>query len=453
MTILWDITLDGNSIGKRISNQLSIRMAQSEVHNSITFDSTDHDLFLLCDPSINKGQERLVFHIGSRKHRFLLEDRQGSEIDFTIWGRSLSALDEREFRSNIQYVYSTPRSAKDTVEAMLNTTVSWGIIDWVLPENFTFNGVPVAGAQQIVQSVGGILRADDSGNITVRYKWDTRPIDIENIAPVATYDRKDTLIVVSAKELQGSGEGSVTVTGRTGDIPKPLLEVEESDPVIGNDVHVRAFWGNTPAPDSVDTYVTDGNVQDLGSVVGTYTDEVTFVEGVGSLPRPIHSYSSITWKGTSAAPITYTAGDSEIFSSNLWGVAEITYTSVYHRYRLYGHSADKIIMALGLSGVVDSSITVKLPAGSSNEAKPIIDNLLTSDAAKVQRGTAFLDDNYYDMKNITVEAPYNEAVSDGSIVSVLDVDADVSGNFYVTTTEVVCSGPAVTNVLEMSQIL
>lgn len=451
MTILWDLTLDGTSIGDMIEG-FTVNYSRSSVHNTIDIKSINRDLFFLANPESNKGMSRITLYIGDRELHFLLEDRTGGEIDFSLWGRSISARDEDTYRVNIDYSLTTPRLASVVVSEMITTSsVSWNIMDWLLPKDFTFSGNPLSGAQQIVRAVGGILRCLDDGTIDVRYKWNIRPCNIATEAPVAEYDRIDTLITLSASDEFGSGENTVTITGYTPDLPNPLMEVEEDNPVVGEDVHVRVFWGNAAIPEITDQYVTDGYIQDLGGFSDTYTETVSFIEGVGRLQRPIHSLTSISWIGTSAAPVDYVSGESELFSDELWGIAEIEYTSEYRRYRLYGHDESKLIMVLTLEGAPDISVTVRLNVGDEDIANPISDNLLTTADAARQRGISYLDDTYYDMQTVTVEAPYHEDVMDGTVILVSAPDADVVGRYYVTSVGLVVDGPAVLNRIEMTR--
>jgi len=451
MAILWDLTLDGASIGDRIST-LNIRHDQGAVHNSITLASPDAELYAMADPNQLRGQGRIVFYIGDRVMTFLLEERDGHETDFTLVGRSLSALDESEYRHNVEYALTAPRMASAVVEDLITQSpVQWDLTDWALPKDFSYNGNPIEGALSIVRAVGGVLRCADNGTIVARQKWETRPYLIPVSAAVVPYDRIENLMTLSARDEIGTHENEVTVDGYSSDLALPLMEVAEDSPVIGEDVHIRVFWGNVPPSDVVDQYVSDGHISDFGYYSDQYEDELSFIEGKASLSRPIHELVGIDWHGASAAPVTFTEGEQEVFSDNLWGLATITYRSVYHKYRLYGHDEAKLLLAFAFSGGVNISVTVKFDVGEENVAAPISEGILTTEDAARSRGVAYLDDNYYDFRVASIQAPYHEDAIDGVVVNIADSPAEVVGRYYVRSCSIDIDGPAVTNTLEVVQ--
>ncbi|RLC34255.1 hypothetical protein DRH14_03390, partial [Candidatus Shapirobacteria bacterium] len=407
MTILWDLTLDGASIGDRIDT-LNITHDQAAVHNAIALTAHDAELYHLADPDLLPASGRIVFYIGDRVMTFLLEERDGNETAFSLSGRSLSALDEAEYRHNIEYALTAPRMASDVVgDLITQSPIQWDLTDWALPNDFTFNGNPIEGALSIVRAVGGVLRCADDGTIVARPKWQTRPYLIPAAPALVPYDRIENLMTLSARDETGTHENEVTVDGYASNLELPLMEVEEDSPVIGEDVHIRVFWGNVTPPEVVDQYVSDGYISDFGFFSDQYEQEIAFIEGKASLARPIHELVGVDWHGASAAPVTFTAGEKEVFSDNLWGLATITYRSVYHKYRLYGHDEARLLLAFAFSGGVNISVKVKFDVGEENVAPPISEGLLTTEDAARARGVAYLDDNYYDFRVATIQAPYH----------------------------------------------
>ena len=119
-------------------------------------------MFDWADPSVDSGTPRIEVQIGSRVLFFLLEKREGSGADFTLWGRDQTARDSSPWSLSSSVYLSVPELASSVAASVTNySTVDWDtdLLDWVLPETFEAEGTPTEILSSIAQEIGGIVRA------------------------------------------------------------------------------------------------------------------------------------------------------------------------------------------------------------------------------------------------------------------------------------------------------
>ena len=439
----YDIFLDGVSIKNRIT-KCQITHRRDVVHNEITIESMDQHLKTIAQKDVSKTLTRFEVHLpdsdgGTRFIYFLLEKLgESDEIHFSLYGRSLSALEDEDFNDKEEYFYlESPTSAKSVAESLLkHNTLEWKCPDWILPTEFEYEGAPIVGVQKIAEFAGCILRAGDDNTLFIEPRKKERPINMENTIPDLIYDRSVAMSINSDDE-KGDGYDTVDVIGWADDIESPDIEQEEDSPSTGQAVHLRVFWnGKKPtgtalkvfelieldndefdseliesASEPVETFVTAGKIADLGLYQETYgidpeTKEkqiYTFSEGKVSVEHPIVSLESVKFIGNPVPPPEVILKPSfEKYSkditlgSDVYVLANIIYKSEYQRYLCYAHSISDL---LALWMITNEGISAKVTIGNgTNPAPAIEDNLLTSHEILLFRATNFIDNCRYNTK-------------------------------------------------------
>lgn len=448
--IPYNIYLDGISIKDNVSS-LSISCSESSVHNSIEFSSINRELFNRANPNELSGSGRIEVHVGNRVLIFLVEQREGDEQEFSIWGRGLSALQDSPYAENIDYSLASPKLASEVVADIATCAVDWECDDWVLPIDFEFNGPPIEGISTIAAAAGFVVRSNDDGSIKIRPRFPVRPIDMADAQAAVNYDRSN-LLSLSFSETKGEQFNTIEVLGWTPDIDSPQIELEEDSPEQGDTVHIRVFWSGD-VERSVETYVTDGIIIDLGMSEDVIEQVITFEEGNANTDYPIDSIESIEWEGDSGTGLTFVKNTNELtIDDEAYRVAKIKYSVRFQRYRLSEHDVETLIAVLSTQQSLGVSVLVTI--GNSEGDNPmdsISDPLLTDKNIAIIRGTAELDNSRYNKKTVTLVAPYNENAVDGVLGYFNNAEIDCLGNFHVIRSDLKFEGPKVTNEMEVVQ--
>lgn len=441
----WDILLDGVSIKGRVKSA-NISMVEGAAHNEISIETSDAELYFIGNPATGRGNERIRVDVGGRSILFLLEDRSGAEESYSLWGRSISAKDDSPYVDDMDYVLETPTLASEVAASLLvYNSLDWQCSDWVLPDSYEFYGTPIEGIKRIADAIGAIVRSEDDGTILVRKEYPVRPVDIQTETPATVLTRDVELIELQYQANRGTGFNAIEVRGASANIQLPLLELEEAVPLTGESVHVRVYrTGHVPF-DTFDTYVTDGSVQDLGEHTEDLTETVVFFEGNGTLSRPVISIISVDWIGEPGGEVSYSQY-SDLVTINEQGarVAQITFRSEYRRYLLLGHNVSTLVFVLAVGSSSDVDVLIKTGAGDSL-AEMITEPLLTTEAAAVERGKAWLDANKYDNEEMDILAPYQDEIVDGAIARVDDGALAINGNCHISGVDIIFDGPRVLN--------
>jgi len=85
----WSLKVDGVDFSTVVS-EVHVSQRESEKINHIEVTVKDPSKFTMCDPAHNWGTERIQLTVGDTTYSFLLESREGSEVEFTIWGKQHS---------------------------------------------------------------------------------------------------------------------------------------------------------------------------------------------------------------------------------------------------------------------------------------------------------------------------------------------------------------------------
>jgi hypothetical protein len=451
-TVTYDILLDGISIKNKVTN-VSVSCGEDSIHNSVTIQSISKDLFLDCDPVTIEGTSRIEVQVGNRNIYFLLEKRSGNELAFSLWGRSLSALEDSPYAVDLDYSLDEPKSAKSVIEEILTaSSLNWDCDDWSLPTSFEFEGPPIEGVTQIAAAVGAVVRCEDDGTICVRQRFPVRPVNMNGSSVAVNYDRK-SLIRLDYTYIKGTYYNAIDIVGCVNDVDLPDLYIEESSPTVGDDVHIRSYWAGKKPSGAIETYVTDGSIVSLGeeTTEETESEKITFIDGVASVSRPITSITNIAWIGDSGGSISYEQYSKDLeIDDGAYRVAEVHYTTTYSRYQLTDHEVEMLLMLLTFGGESNVAVTVKIGVGDK-PAPEISSPLLTTENIAIVAGTAWLDANKYNYKQVMLEAPYDDDIIDGVLCYVNDAEIDCTGNFHIKSYNIIIDGLKVINELEVIQ--
>lgn len=454
--VSYDLFLDGASIKSEVES-VSIRCHEDAVHNEISISSFSKTLFEKTSPQVLAGTERLKLQVGSRTMYFLLETRSGSNTSFSLYGRSGSAMEDTPHEEDISYALEEPMLASTLASSLMTSkSVDWQCTDWVVPASFEFNGPPLEGVCILAASVGAVVRSKDNGDLLVRKKMPVRPVDMQSSLPVLSYSREVDIIQLSYDFEKGLGFDCVEVLGERADIPLPDLVTETESPYKEEDVCVRAHWTDGPKPDDIELYVSDGYAEELEDCedVSLAPETVIFSQGEGSVSYPIDSLISVVWDGADGGDISFNRYSKTLTVADKANcVGLVTYTSLYTRYRLFGHNVDTLLFVV----VVDKmqgDVSVFVVTGEGvYEAEAIEDSLLSSEAAAKDRAIAWLDTNKYDTRKMSVMVPYTDDAIDGSLVKLDDGTLGITGNCHIAGVSIEINGPRVVNKLEVRQWL
>lgn len=443
---------------------IEIAYDESNVHNEIRIECNDPDLFEYYDPS---KKPVLNVKIGSRTMKFLLEKREGERKAFELTGISLSVLEDAPYVEDMDFILEDNLSENEnskkasSVASMLvsNCTVEWDVFDWMVPGDFSFSGKPLDGIQLLASEIGAVVRCKDDGNLIVRYKDKNNPTKID-------YTRSSILSLSYSIEEE-TGYNAVRVFGPLSNANTPKMEIEEIKemdgstraPYKGESCYIRVYWeGNLADISIMDTYVTDGSIQSCGFTSETVTEVVDFKDGTGNVSKPIHNLISYKTIGAAIENIKYTQYSTDLFldfdnedHTNLFRTAYVTYTTMFQRFLLQNHNVERLIAVLFLAAASEINITVRL----SNDlvyGPPIEASYLTSEAALVERGKAWLYEQY--RKAVCdIDVPYDDNAIDGNIARINDAEIGENGDYRIKSSSILIEGPKVTNTLRIEKCL
>lgn len=450
-----EVYIDGRPLSRRYSvNSVDITFDQSNVHNEITISSNDSDLFEWADPKVGYGTTRLEVHVGTKVLQFLLESRDGERNNFVLSGRSVTALEDEPYSEDIDFESEEPKLASELAESFTNSTVvDWQAVDWVVPAGFSFSGKPIDGIQALAEAIGAIVRAQEDGSLLVRNRWTVRPVNMDSAVADINYDRTK-LISLSHQTDRESGYNAVTVIGNSANTQEPSLSLEESSPVLGQEVHVRCYWAGKVSTD-IDLFVTDGDISDLGFFTSIEEEDISFVNGEASVSLPIYEFLGIEWVGESGVSINHIKNEKSIFIDDsdfdnqpqkAFRIARVKYRTRYQRFRLYEHDVERLLAVIFLSS--ESNVYVDIRTEDAPVyGSPIDSDLLTTEESAIARGRAWIDENKYRTHTLQIEASYDDLAVDGKLVYINDDEIGNPGNYQIVSSDINISGPKITNTL------
>ena len=455
----YQIYLDGVEVSRLIGSEITIEISEDSTHNSISFSSISQELFEKANPAYKEGEPRIRVILGSRDMQFLLEERSISAGEVSYWGRDITARDAAPWAVLVQTQTTEWISAHTFMESLLSySTINWEISDWALPDTYACEGYPVDIISDLIAEVGAILRAEDDGSLTARYKYPVRPVHLGSTVADLTYN-ESKVVGASIDRSVGEHYNIVSVSCDVDDRQAPILVLEEvvGDRIIGTDSYIKSFWFEKN-PNSlgnvIETFVTDGSIKFVKTGKETFVEYVTFNGGIGSVQYPIYSIINIDWIGKTGTVNTWNQYSQEIslVEPDNYKIAKVTYTSEYYEYLCTGHYVEELLAAFNLDSTFNSTVKVI----TSKIAKDSFDNLIdkigsdisvryvTDESLLVKRGETWIDENKYNMQSVSFDSPFNESLKDGMVIW-LDADRLTSGQVHVENASISIQGPRIVN--------
>lgn len=450
-SVPWDIFIDGVSIKNRLLSG-KVDYSEGQVHNSITLSfAGELGIFDQCNTTINYGFSRIELQLETRALYFLLEERTGTEKDFSVWGRSLTALEDAPYKIETAYELDERRLASDVAQELAGSRVlDWECVDWVLPKDFQFIGTPVQGLQILVDQIGGVLRSTDDGSFLVRDKYPIRPVDIASEPAILQYDRVNNIIELSFSESNGLLYNSVPVNGKTYSYNSPILETrsEENTFIIGQEAIIRCYYGQNDVAVS-DVFTTHGSIILQGTFYEEEEETIVISEGTGNVKYYIDSLVSHSWEGfPGGVPLWEQDSQTITLEDPVSRVLKIKYMTRYQRFVAIGHNVEMLYLIFTYGSNLDISVDVSFFAGG-RIAPLLTRELLTSEESAIAAGTAWLDDNVYSKTTLRVKAPYKSLAIDGTTILVENERIRINGNGKIVSANILFTGIRIHNELEV----
>ena len=237
--------------------------------------------------------------------------------------------------------FSSPILAQDAAEQALDgEDIDWQIIDWLIPANRLAikDGSPIQLVQNIVEAAGGVLESKPDGQLVARPLFPVSIPDFDTASLDQTYsDASDNLSVSESfsptKRLNLFRILDITASKRD----SIEFEFDEESVTEGD---LKLF----PSPFETNRVIKSSRGSEIGfQFIGVETEEreqqVEFKEGFATLSKPIETLISVVWEATDLGALTFTQGDTKIFSASvvsLYSLATIKYTTKFIKYRVTG---------------------------------------------------------------------------------------------------------------------
>lgn len=462
----YNLYLDGKSIKNKVSS-IKVNYSESSVHNAITFASNDMGLYLQCDPRTNRGTSRITLEVGNRTLYFLVEKRAYSDIGFTTWGRSLTALDDFPYASETSYSSNGYDLASYVAGVVAERGISWTAHNWTLHSEYSFKGRPIEAVTGLADIIGAVARSNDSGNFVVRKKYPTRPIDMVSASPTLRLTEDKIISGISVEEQKGTGQKYITVYGKEADTVVPDIEILNSQLIYKRPVWLKTYWEGILPPQTLH-YVTNGQISDRGMFLEHRDERIYFLNGKARTKYPIANIRYLEYISPNYGVVisgysyhypkntNYTKYTKEITATHnhalSYAIADVSYTTKYRKYKITPPALPEIIAII--MGYAEDSVAATIRRGSgSGTATPLRDSNITSIATASVAGRAWMDANVYDTIIYSFTTPYNNSLIDGVTINVNDYRLNFSGNCHVATANIQIEGPKIINEVEAIRFL
>lgn len=438
LSIDCKVVISGKDYFSDSIGSLSISKDKDSIHNQVEITFIDYALKDFLIQATNAGSPVDVYFQG-RVFRFILEPpmtySDGAGQHIAVSGRSMSVLDDID---EINVLLTSERSVSSIITENLNHTIlDFQIDDWNLPIGFQFSGTAIGLIADIINIIPGVYAmAGDYNTIKIAYDYKVRPIDLATAPGDVLIDGPAEIIDLSSTMEKGDGYNEIVVYGKTAGNSSPAIEVEESPPIIKNDIHLRLYHLTAQGIQGVlSTYVTNGTLGFLGNRTSQIKDElVVFEGGVGSTQYPINTLDSFAWVGDAGTAPAYTSFSNQIYiGDSEYRLARVNYTVEYLYYVLKDTVERDVLILWVLDTLSDISVRVKFLEGG-NLAPPISEENLTSESISIIAGRNFLDLEKYNLQKVTMETLFKTNMDPGAIASIDDSEAN--GNFYIDSIEI-----------------
>ena len=428
----WDVLLDGSSIKDKIKS-VRLIFSEGDLLSQVEIEVVDPGLYFQADPAINCTGERLEVRLKDEVFRFLLEDREGDEQNFLLWGRPKGALLGEPFSLKESQEFEHKMASEIVSELAAPLTVDWQAEDYFV-ESFSFEGYPLDGIRRLAEAVGAVVRDLGDGKILVRPKFPVRPVDLADASPQVSFDRWQNILQLDYSE-ERSLYDRVTVSGTSSPSShvRVALEVDETCYLLDEEAQIRAC----PEPYDLqyDLCVTAGEVSFIASQYREETETIEITDGRGAVRYPIWELLDWSWIGQDGGTPSWEKGSREVLLQGMTcGLLEVTYRVRYDLWRVTCAEPKEVLVCALVGEEQIPQVEVVIGDGS-REAPEITDELIRTERLAIVRGMAFLDDHHYRKLKRRLRVPY-AGVKDGDVVQVSDERLGITGNHLVKAAEV-----------------
>jgi len=220
--------------------------------------------------------------------------------------------------------------------AIAGLSVIWQMVDWYIPSTVLYanNETPLDIIRKIVGAAGGVIQSAPDGSLICRSEypisvpaWVTSPPDFY-LTDMDNYFSVDSTPVIrdgynkyliSNEDVGGSGL---------------TLEQRDIDSMTKEVLVYRVPWDDS----KVTTLETSGgswvSIIDEGVRTEQLTEQVEFVSGDGSVGKPLYSLGAQDYKERDLGTITTSEDGSLETAVEDNSLADITYTTKYHLFRV-----------------------------------------------------------------------------------------------------------------------
>lgn len=431
----FDLSIDNTEISDKIS-KWEVVWDRYAPHSLITIESKAKPLWDSLDYTEDKGTARIKVNVKADECLFLFEKKEGTEHNFKLSGRSLSALecgDHSAFFYGVwDDMYQQAGSSIAALQSMLTQTLSYtGTPLLGFAQYKTFSGYPIDCLIDAATELGCIVQGQDDGTIIVSDKYPFSPLSLATQTPTFYLTDDDILLDFTTQSEIGLKYDSVIVTPPVYD-ESPDIVIEDGNKNINEDwAYIRVYWPEVTTFFTADLYTSHGTLELVSSNdTATHTESVTFQDGQASVGHRISDLTSYTWHGTGGGDILWTAGQKELRTSNAvaGALATVTYEAQYNRYRLWSVSEANVFIAFRRPTVWGSrpyKITLENTDGN-NPAPPV-----SGEGAYIPVGKVTLYDSYDKLKITGLKIAITRKVRPGMIVNLTTTDPLANGNFFI----------------------
>lgn len=280
--------------------------------------------------SIDVGTEISIF-IGSDEYVLNVTEkglsRSFSSIDMTV---SLSSFIATKADEEIDSSYAGYLASEAVADA-LGMSLSWGVVDWILPVSANFyQATRYDIAREIVESIGAVIRSNNDGSIRVEYLYPVSVDKLNSVGSNLVISDMDQILESSESLRKSDGYNRFTLTN------EDESEGDSHDfnytSVNENKGYVDVFM-QSKRPD-IDLGTTGSDQVEISNVEFlevTLTESIEIKSGVSSVAHEISSIKGYKYAYQNLGSVTHNGGS---ISTEIDGysVLEITYTTIRARW-------------------------------------------------------------------------------------------------------------------------
>lgn len=321
-------------------SEFSWTLDEDQVAISCTVTLPDRDTWALV-----QGRGNLEIGFNGTVYSFFVEKKQRRrsigdggqyQVDYILVGRSITAALEAPYALPVTLEWPTATTARAIVEALAGLegiAVDWQIEDFPVAGGtfFVNSETPLAGIRKIIGVVEAVVNSAPDGTLIVRREMPVTPGEWATHSADHTIADDGGLFADSDDRDITPDYNVIEISNQMSSDASKRLEEEQ---ISSTAKRVRGFC----VPWEEDFYLeTSGglwvSIQDNGVIIAPVVGElVEFVDGVGSLTKPVYSALSVTWLQIQLGVVSYAEDGSLVAEVAGNSLARISYTTKYREW-------------------------------------------------------------------------------------------------------------------------